>query len=123
MKLTFRAAERLDDLTADAVEDVAEEISDEHVDAVEARASDLADSDGLLREAVAVEETLDRQANARRKAAADPWEDTVLADLREAREAARSAAERRAAEVAREALAVVDVDDAAAVPAEVSSGE
>jgi len=121
VKLTFRAAERLDDLTADAVEDVAEEIPDEHVDAVEARASDLADDDDLLREAVAVEETLDRQANARRKAAVDPWEDTVLADLREAREAARSAAERRAEEVAREALAVVD--DAAASPAEVSGGE
>lgn len=122
MKLSFAASRRLDDLTEEATEEHADRLADEHVDAFESRVEERVDDDDLLRETVAVETTLDRQANVRRKATADPWDDAVLADLREAREAARSAAEERLAEVAREALDAVAPEDAAAAP-EVSGGE
>lgn len=108
--MSFRASRRLSDLADRAAEVAAEGVAEDREATVESRAERLVHDDDLLREAVECSTLLGRRANARRKAVADPWSDDVLADLREARESARSAVEGRLDEVVEEATETGDAD-------------
>lgn len=106
--LTYRARRRLSDVADRAGREATDHVDGDDVERARALAADLAGSDDLLRGAVQASVTLDTRANERREAinerGGDPFEDDVLASLREAREAAREAVDHRLEEVADEAV-------------------
>jgi hypothetical protein len=108
MSVSYRASRRLSDLADRAAEQVEEYVEAEAVGTAEAIAVDMVESDDVLKTAVEAEVSLDTQANTRRKElrenGGDPFNDAVLAALRDAREAARQATENRLTEVVGEAV-------------------
>jgi hypothetical protein len=105
--LTYRGRRRLSDVADRAARDAIDHVEADDTETARSIAADLAESDELLRGAVQASVTLDARANDRRKAinerGGDPFDDDVLASLREAREAARDAVEKRVEEVVGEA--------------------
>lgn len=117
--MSYHGRERLGKLANRAGREAGDRVDGEAVETAEAVATDLAETDDLLREVADVEARLDARANERRKEVhergEDPHTDDVLTSLREARDAAREAAEGRVEEVVDEAAEFAHRD--AEVPA------
>lgn len=110
--MSYRGRRRLDDVADRAGRDAIDHVDAEAVDTARVLATDLAETDDLLRGAVDAAARLDSKANERRKEVnergGDPFNDPVLTSLRSARESAREAVDTRVEEVIEEAVEYAD---------------
>lgn len=106
--MSYRASRRLTDVAERVAEEAEEYLPEEDHSTAAGVAEDLAHDDDLLRDVVEAETLLSRQANARRKATADPWGDGVLEDLRDLREEADAVVDKRVEELTEETIEAVE---------------